>query len=320
MRTIISILCVFFWGINCFLPLYGQESNATIVNPDSILFYSPDAQEQEIIDIDDPFESIEGSAPIDNSLITADYNVEDSGTFSNVSLFMRKKSELEQYEDKRIVLLVGENKEYVWMCSGAMVGKYAVLTAAHCLDKQAENSLITIYAGGYPSSLKAYSDKILYVSAIKKGMISIKADLGIIILDRPLGNKTGYFGATTSTLVIGDTIFSSGFPGSLSLQHPWLSIGKVIADYNIPKPTISIGSFLFTAYAEKGMSGGPIFEGKDSTRIIAVQSSVSTLSAIARGLGAIPAIIKKARQIEPSIKNVNDELFEEGSHPSYHFI
>lgn len=320
-HPILTGTLITFLGITGCSLLHAQRAELAAERPDSVIFYSPDTQEREIVDIDDPYDFIDEADPIesidDSYLTTADYNFENPGMFSNAGLFMREKTGLRQYKDKRIVLLtITTNQKETYMCSGAMVGKYAVLTAAHCLESPVA---ITIYAGGYPSSLKASATKVTYVQTIKKGIFSVKADLGIVYLDRPLGNQTGYFGAAAPTLAMGDTVFSSGFPSSLSLQYPWLSIGNVIADHDIPKPTINAGSFYFTAYAEPGMSGSPVFNTGDVTFIVAVQSSTSVISSVASGLGVIPTVIRKARQQTPA-QNINEKIFLDNDSPSYHEI
>ena len=165
-------------------------------------------------------------------------------------------------------------------CSGAMIGPSTVLTNAHCVysDIQHESNKknsgqmfnpydLTVYAGGDSSPIVARAVRIYAApgtSRLTWGTEFMKKDYAILVLDQPIGEKSGYFGAKSVNFKKGNAINVIGFPGTKNTKSPWLSPGKVTAVYP--------NYIYYDADVMGGNSGSPVFLKSDSQNIVAINS------------------------------------------------
>lgn len=160
-------------------------------------------------------------------------------------------------------------------CSGSMIGPYTVLTNAHCVYKSFSHndgtlddpSSITVFAGRKNSSISARGTRIYAAPGTNKvswGTQFMKMDYAIIVLNKPIGNTTGMFGAKGIKVSVGNRIAVIGFPGKRSYDNPWFSPGEVTSTYQ--------GFFYYNADALPGNSGSPVFLANDLQNLIALHS------------------------------------------------
>ncbi|MBQ3666984.1 MAG: trypsin-like peptidase domain-containing protein [Elusimicrobiaceae bacterium] len=301
--VLLAVLGLFFSSTS-----YAQKKKIQIKLPESITFYSPETGEEDVVYADEILADIEESQAEEDEWFADDDEDEDELFADNpnsnpyLDTFSKKK-DATQVTDKRVVFLdITTNKGKKDFCSGAVVGDYAVLTAAHCLH-EAKN--ITVYAGGKGSKLYAYKDRVYYSKLhTRYAPLDSEADWGIVVLKTALGKKTGKFKGSAPVLYTTEKISIMGFPGSLKKDRPWLSKGKVLPKQLQPGGLVAtaVGSFNHSAWIEGGMSGGPIFQGwTKSSYIIGVNAgNYVHLVSVGSGLGMIPSIIKQARKYTPS--------------------
>ena len=301
----------------------SQEGANSLEDLPPVTFYSPETGAKETLDLQKLADSAETPQALepteideeDNENSSADDPADPTGlvTFSG-------KSDLRKVTEPRIILLEIEvksknpkKKSYAY-CSGAMISRYTVLTAAHCLHELKDGGTIKAYAGGKNAKHTSYKKETWYPWFFTKLIptIDFQVDYGYVILKDPLGDYTGTFGGSNPVLIVGDKITSYGFPACSSNDRPSVSKGNKIA---LPKATIfqqllalfdKYGSFRHSAYIDNGMSGGPIFAGDNLSQIVAVTSHFFApvgkkcqLWATGSGLGMIKGLVIDRRNKEP---------------------
>jgi V8-like Glu-specific endopeptidase len=155
-----------------------------------------------------------------------------------------------------VIITFPDKKQYIG--SGTMVNKHHVLTAGHVVFSKAN--------GGWATSIQfnaAQNDATLpFGAAFATYLFSFKGwtnsqlrdyDTGMLILNRDLGNRTGWMGLITT----GDgnlknhQITVAGYPGDKGGQQLWSATGPIVsvADHQIG----------YNAYTKGGDSGAGVY-------------------------------------------------------------
>jgi V8-like Glu-specific endopeptidase len=155
-----------------------------------------------------------------------------------------------------VIITYPDKKQYIG--SGTMVNRHHVLTAGHVVFSKAN--------GGWATSVQfnaAQNDGTLpFGSAFATRLVSFKGwtdsqlrdyDTGMLILDRDLGNQTGWMGLITTSdgNLNGHEITVAGYPGDKGGQQLWAATA----------PIVSVGGHQigYNAYTKGGDSGAGVY-------------------------------------------------------------
>lgn len=288
----------------CMLPVAAQQTQED-PQRDTILLEVYDSSTQQT-----------ALLPLDETLTETPAVTISEGPVEEESLSITpSKKSIKQINDNRVVLLYAGHQQ----CSGAMVGPYTVLTAGHCISDNKGNiikaSSIKVYAGGTSGNIVATGDTIFYSRLAKipgghnySNIILRNADVAIIVVDKPIGRKTGYFGTWNPVLTVGLPIEIRGFPGSKAKDKPWLSKGFIVGeDISVGGPVfgpLTHGplvygpSFAHLAFVEPGSSGSPNFLPNKPNHIFAVAAS-GGLAWNLSSRGLLNTLVGKYRHAQP---------------------
>lgn len=217
------------------------------------------------------------------------------------------------------VYLVIQTSTHKKNCSGSVIGKYTVLTNAHCVYEDIGTPQatfvadVTAYAGGKKeNAIRGKVTSFILSPSTQENVYSSDQyhpfDYAIIVLDTPIGEKSGFLGIKNTfnpstgntTLKADDKIAVIGFPGEKKKDNPWYSPGKILS--------FNTYGFYHTADVLHGSSGSPVFLQKDLTHIIAVASTGNEKK---QRNGAVYSqkllsFIKKYRHQVPTLEDLNE--------------
>jgi V8-like Glu-specific endopeptidase len=191
--------------------------------------------------------------------------------------------------------------------SGVMIGPRHLLTVSHVIDWTAPAGFAADWVRFTPSSYdgtapfgEAYGSHIYwYVKEDGDGFISAaegKHDYVVVVLDRRLGDTTGWMGARGYNDDWDDLAAWShmGYPGDLnSGQRPCWQGG-----FKVDGTDAAAQAILHKADVFPGQSGGPVFgfwDGDVGPRVIAVQSWQNSSNNGASGSMDMRDLVAKAR-------------------------
>ena len=123
-----------------------------------------------------------------------------------------------------------------WTCTGFMVTKNTLLTAAHCMvctkhGKWAKN--ITFYFGYKSKKNYRYRYKSRWQAwagtTFPEHRYASSDDWAVVKLDKNVGDKTGWFGMRfcTDSELLGNSFCIAGFSGEAKLRYVWGTVTDV---------------------------------------------------------------------------------------------
>lgn len=194
-------------------------------------------------------------------------------------------------------------------CTGTLIAKDVVLTAAHCMFSKGERKMVVPgiihFVAGYSkgeyqghSKVKRYIYGNRFDGEAGATRNNLPYDWALLVLEEPLGEELGFLSVpetetnmpstgeeaqtTTQTLsaLLNQKITTAGYPGDrahvLSLEE----------DCNI-NATANRGHILFTTcIAIKGDSGGPILRKRDNGwTVVGIQTAAANIGGKVSGIG-----------------------------------
>lgn len=203
-------------------------------------------------------------------------------------------------------------------CSGALVGKNIVLTAAHCAinGRGLFTDDVEILTPGTSQLNYTQSTKVIvpkkYRTCSKIFTECHKFDYAFIILDTPLGDQIGYFGTKIHSRneLLHQKIQTLGRGTDKPITSLWAvdgDIGKVSSSF-----------IRHNAYTISGNSGGPIVLTDDPSNIIAINVFAGGLNTKYPygGLLITPSIekmifqLRKQEEFSKELKQLNKEIID----------
>ena len=164
-------------------------------------------------------------------------------------------------------------KEGQWsICSGTLIGKRTVITAAHCLYSHEAGGWLADYEfyPGLNGEGNAPFGKFGFTEAyILEGFITnykdfygsvVPWDLGILILDKPAGETVGWMGYAAYDPVYALRANIVGYPGDKPVSTMWAT------NCDIDPGTASVNNFTYLCDTYPGSSGSAVYEFNGQTK------------------------------------------------------
>ncbi|MEZ4733756.1 MAG: trypsin-like peptidase domain-containing protein [Caldilineaceae bacterium] len=166
----------------------------------------------------------------------------------------------------------------VYIGSGTMVNRHHVLTAGHCVFSQED--------GGWATSIQfnAGQDENLlpFGSAMAVRLLSVRGwtedqdsawDMGMLILDRELGQQTGWFGLATfdsANKLLNKQVNVTGYPGDKGGEQMWTHADVI--------KSVTDDRFFYTIDTMGGQSGSgvwSVFAGHQGEKVAGIHTTGS---------------------------------------------
>lgn len=207
--------------------------------------------------------------PINGENLVSDPGFSSSTSFRGTQSTHEKAIE----EDTRIQITDTEEAPFRWIgriqfsspegkkytCTGSLIGKDTVITAGHCLARNASNISFTPGLNHNESPFPiTLATQVWYDKNFNQKLPG--QDWGIIKLDTPIGNEIGWFGMKTPTNTeleqhnAAATII--GYPGDKPADSMWRGRDKIT---NVTEQEVFYKTDTFT-----GQSGAPVLDDSDT--------------------------------------------------------
>lgn len=204
---------------------------------------------------------------------------------------------------------VGRVESPLGVASGVMIGPRHLLTCAHIVDWQPNNStgwlkFTPMYYNGSAPYGSAWGTLTYYKHKVAGPTIDgteVQFDYVVVVLDRPIGNSTGWLGSKSySDSWDGQASFThAGYPADLTgTQRPTYQTGIALdGDFWSADDNQSISH---KADIWPGQSGGPFWAYWDGQPYaVAVQSAHNPSINFASGGSDLVGLVKRARNEHP---------------------
>lgn len=167
----------------------------------------------------------------------------------------------------------------VYIGSGTMVNRHHVLTAGHCVYSRAD--------GGWATSIQFNAGQngaaLPFGSAMAARLLSVKGytedldsnwDMAMLILDRDLGARTGWFGVITfgnDARLLHKRVNVTGYPGDKGGEQMWTHADAI--------KSVGAERFFYNIDTMGGQSGSGVwstFDGHQGERVAGIHTTGSS--------------------------------------------
>ncbi|MBI2522407.1 MAG: trypsin-like serine protease [Bdellovibrio sp.] len=178
----------------------------------------------------------------------------------------REESDTSKYPFTAVGYISFEDDESSYGCTGALVSPNVVLTNGHCVFDQATNKFYKNFkfSPGHqtsPGPLGEISVKKIYVStSFQQRKVDI--DYGFLLLEKAVGNTTGWFGVKTMNFSWYRTnrFYVAGYGSNFGLLSSIITTQAVNSHpCKVSRPTLLARALVHDCDTGPGNSGSPLF-------------------------------------------------------------